>query len=205
MRSDISKSKAPAMPTLGKGTECIKILLSQVSKDNYEPFVPMFFPVLGAHISGAEFQYPDNSWKEMTGMMANLVANSGDNKGQLSPVVEAICRDFRQHDKEEENKYQEWQRQENAKSKNQKGSLEPIIAYRFPPTDTTNAGFIMASGSSQEQSSHGCLSPDVLDSTLHPALGTAAGGGLRKELQDIHTPTGESYRRAVGRTMISEE
>ena len=102
MRYDISKSKAPAMPTLGKGTECIKILLSQVSKDNYEPFVPMFFPVLGAHISGAEFQYPDNSWKEMTGMMANLVANSGDNKGQLSPVVEAICRDFRQHDMEEE-------------------------------------------------------------------------------------------------------
>jgi hypothetical protein len=42
MRYDISKSKAHAMPALGKGTECIKILLSQVSKDNYEPFVPMF-------------------------------------------------------------------------------------------------------------------------------------------------------------------
>jgi len=63
------------MPNLGKGTECIRLLLSQVSKDNYEPFVPMFFPVLGAHVSGAEFQYPDNSWKEPTGMMANLVAN----------------------------------------------------------------------------------------------------------------------------------
>ena len=88
MRYDISKATAPKMPALGKGTECIKILLSQVSKDNYEPFVPMFFPVFGAHISGAEFQYPDNSW--------NLVANSGDNKGQLSPVIEAICRDSRQ-------------------------------------------------------------------------------------------------------------
>ena len=96
MRYDITKPTAPAMPTLGKGTECIKILLSQVSKDNYEPFVPMFFPVLGAHISGAEFQYPDNCWKEMTGMMANLVGDSGCNKGQLSNLVEAICRDFRQ-------------------------------------------------------------------------------------------------------------
>ena len=96
MRYDISKPTAPKMPALGKGTECIKILLSQVSKDNYEPFVPMFFPVLGAHISGAEFQYPDNSWKELTGMMANLVANSGDNKGQLSQVIKAICRDSRQ-------------------------------------------------------------------------------------------------------------
>ena len=43
------------------------------------------FPVLGAHISGAEFQYPDLSWKEPTGMMANLVGDSGCNKGQLAP------------------------------------------------------------------------------------------------------------------------
>ncbi len=142
MRYDISKPTAPAMPNLGKGTECIKLLLSQVSKDNYEPFVPMLFPVLGAHISGAEFQYPDNSWKEPTGMMANLVANSGDNKGHLTPLVEAICRDFRQHDKEEENKYLAWQRLENSKGKNQTPTPEPIIAYRFPPTDTTRAGFL---------------------------------------------------------------
>ena len=142
MRYDISKPTAPAMPNLGKGTECIKLLLSQVSKDNYEPFVPMLFPVLGAHISGAEFQYPDNSWKEPTGMMANLVANSGDNKGHLTPLVEAICRDFSQHDKEEENKYLAWQRLENSKGKNQTPTPEPIIAYRFPPTDTTRAGFL---------------------------------------------------------------
>ena len=142
MRYDISKQKAPAMPTLGRGTECIRLLLSQASKDNYEPFVPMFFPVLGAHISGAEFQYPDNSWKEPTGMMANLVANSGDNKGQLAPLVEAICRDFRQHDKEEEQKYLAWQRLENSKGNNKDKPLEPIIAYRFPPTDTTRAGFL---------------------------------------------------------------
>ena len=107
------------MPLLGKGTECIKLLLSQVSNNMQEPMVPMFFPVLGAHISGAEFQYPDNSWKEMTGMMANLVAKSGDNKGQFPPLVEAICRDFRQHDK-----------------------AEPTLAYWFPPIDTTKAAFI---------------------------------------------------------------
>ena len=44
MRYDISKPTAPKMPRLGKGTECIKILLTQVSKDMYEPLVPMFFP-----------------------------------------------------------------------------------------------------------------------------------------------------------------
>ena len=59
MKYDITKPKAPAMPTLGKGTECIKILLSQASKDMHEPLVPMLFPPLGAHMSGSEFQYPD--------------------------------------------------------------------------------------------------------------------------------------------------
>ena len=29
MRYDISKHKAPEMPNLGKGTECIKLLLSK--------------------------------------------------------------------------------------------------------------------------------------------------------------------------------
>ena len=142
MRYDISKPSAPKMPTLGRGTECIRLLLSQASRDNHEAFVPMLFPVLGAHISGAEFQYPDNSWKEPTGMMANLVANSGDNKGQLAPIVEAICRDFREHDKEEEDKYLAWQRLEKTKGSNQAKPAEPVVAYRFPPTDTTRAGFL---------------------------------------------------------------
>ena len=67
MRYDISKPKAPKMPNLGKGTECIKLLLSQASKDMHEPLVPMLFPVLGAHVSGAEFQYPSRQWFEMCG------------------------------------------------------------------------------------------------------------------------------------------
>ena len=52
------------MPKLGKGTECIKILLSQVSKNMHEPLISMLFPPFGAHNSGAEFQYPDNNWKD---------------------------------------------------------------------------------------------------------------------------------------------
>ena len=89
------------MPNLGKGTECIKLLLSQASKDMHEPLVPMLFPSLGAHMSGAEFQYPDNKWLEMCGLMANLVADSGCNKGQLSHLVAAICNDFTEHDEAE--------------------------------------------------------------------------------------------------------
>ena len=57
MKYDVTKHKSPAMPKLGKGTECLQILLSQVSKSMHEPLVPMLFPVLGAQVSDAEFQY----------------------------------------------------------------------------------------------------------------------------------------------------
>ena len=142
MRYDISNNKAPEMPNLGKGTECVKLLLTQASKDMHEPMVPMFFPVLGAHISCTEFQYPDFSWKEPTGMMANLVANSSDNKGQFSDLAKAICRDFSQHDEGEDKKYQAWQRQKNAKGANKDKPEEPMVAYFFPPADTTKPAFL---------------------------------------------------------------
>ena len=53
MKYDISKRKAPEMPTLGKGTECIRLLLSQASKDMHEPLFSMFSLLL-AHISAAQ-------------------------------------------------------------------------------------------------------------------------------------------------------
>ena len=132
------------MPNLGKGTECIKLLISQASKDMYEPLVPMFFPSLGAHVSGAEFQYPDNTWKEVCGLMANIVADSGGNKGQLSQIVEAICRDFRRHDKGVTDKLVEWQRQSNTNG-GKDSTARPNLALWFPPVDTTAAGFLLNS------------------------------------------------------------
>ncbi len=55
MKYNISKTTVPKMPNLGKGTECVQLLLSQVSKDMHQPIVPMLFPILGAHVNGAEF------------------------------------------------------------------------------------------------------------------------------------------------------
>ena len=131
------------MPNLGKGTECVKLLLSQASKVMHEPLVPMFFPVLGAHMSGTEFQYPDNSWKEPTGMMANLVAKSGDNKGQLSNLVEAICRDFRQHDEAETKRLLEWSKQKQSRGDNKDKPDRPEEGIWFIPNDTTNPAFLL--------------------------------------------------------------
>ena len=51
------------------------------------PLVPMFFPILW-HISAREeFQYFDFNWKELCGIMAILVAESGGNKGQNNPAL----------------------------------------------------------------------------------------------------------------------
>ena len=85
MKYDISKTVSPKMPPLGKGTECIRLLLSQVSKDMYEAVVPMLFPALAAHVSETEFMYPDNTWKEMCGMLAHLVADSVENRNNCLP------------------------------------------------------------------------------------------------------------------------
>ena len=71
------------MQNLEKGTECIRLLLSQTSKDMHEPLVPMLFPILGVHVCDAEFQYPDLSWKELCGQMANLIAENGVENGQF--------------------------------------------------------------------------------------------------------------------------
>ena len=144
MKYDITKTTAPKMPNLGRGTECIKLLISQASEDIQEPLVPMFFPPLGAHVSGAEFMYPDNSWKELCGLMANLVGDSGGNKGQLSPLVEAICRDFRQHDKAVTDQLVDWQRQSNVNG-GKDSAARPNVGLFFPPVDTTAAGFLLNS------------------------------------------------------------
>ena len=70
MNYNIFGDKAPMAPTLGKGTECIKLLCSQASNDMISPLIPMFFPALGAHLRNSEFLYPDQTWKETCGMMA---------------------------------------------------------------------------------------------------------------------------------------
>ena len=58
MKYDITKSIAPSMPKLGKGTECFKLLLSQTSNDMNAPILPMLSSVLGSKICGRNFNIP---------------------------------------------------------------------------------------------------------------------------------------------------
>ena len=74
--------------------------------------------------------------------MANLVAESGGNKGQFSRLVEAICRDFRQHDDAELKKLVEWQKTVKTKGANKEKPARPDVAFWFPPADVTNPAFI---------------------------------------------------------------
>ena len=58
LKYDITKNAAPKMPKLGKGTECVQLLLSQVSKDMHEPLVPMLFPILERRSAARNFSIP---------------------------------------------------------------------------------------------------------------------------------------------------
>ena len=68
----------------------------------HQSIVPILFSLLESHASGAKFMRPDQKWKEMYGMMGNLVA---DRRRREGPTVRttgrALSRNFRQHDEEE--------------------------------------------------------------------------------------------------------
>ena len=115
---DITRPTPPEMPTLGKGLETQKLLLSQTSKDMFQPEHPMLYAPLGAKMSGAEFQYPSGQWLEPCGQISLLCADSGNNKGQHTLLVEAIMREELRSDQEAINKYVEWQKASHAANKN---------------------------------------------------------------------------------------
>ena len=154
MKYDITKSTAPTSPSLGKGTECFRLLLSQASKDMHAPLLPMLSPILGTKISGAEFQYPSGQWLEMCGQQAALIAESAGNKGQLGLLVEACNRDFRRDDAEELKKYLQYQKTYKKRSQSKERPEEVFPLLRFLPADCSKPGYLKAQMACQE---HGGL------------------------------------------------
>ncbi len=142
MNYNIFSNTAPAMPRPSKGTEFCKLLLSQASKDMREPLVPMAIPALAAHLTGVEFMYSDNQYYELCGQMGHLIGASGIGKAQLTHLIEAIQRSFRDHDEMEYYKLVEWQRQMKTKGANKEKPERPEVSFWFPPADLTNPAFI---------------------------------------------------------------
>ena len=142
MNYDIFSRTAPAMPKPGKGTEIVKLLLSQVSKGMQEPILPMTLPALAAHVAGAEFKYPDNKYYELCGQMGHLIGPSGIGKDELHDLVEAIMRSFRDHDETEYKKLEDWQHVKKTKGDNKDKPDRPEVAIWFPPIDVTSAAFL---------------------------------------------------------------
>jgi hypothetical protein len=142
MKYDIFSRTAPAMPKPSKGTEIVKLLFSQVSKDMREPLLPMTLPALAAHLSDVNFKYCDNKYYELCGQMGHLIGPSGIGKDQLHDLVEAIMRSFRDHDEKEYKKLEDWQHQKNTKGANKDKPDRPEVAIWFPPIDVTSAAFL---------------------------------------------------------------
>ena len=142
MDYNIFEKTAPKMPRCSKGMEFCKLLLSQASKDMREPLVPMAFPALAAHLTDVEFMYCDNKYYELCGQMGHLIGPSGVGKAQLTHLVEAIMRSFRDHDEIEYKKLVDWQRLVKTRSANKEKPERPDVSFWFPPADLTNPAFI---------------------------------------------------------------
>ena len=142
MTYNIFSGTAPAMPKPSKGTEFCKLLLSQASTDMREPLVPMAIPALAAHLTEVELMYSDNKYYELCGQMGHLIAASGLGKAQLTHLVEAIMRSFRNHDEMEYKRVVDWQRQMKTKGANKDKPERPEVSFWYPPADLTNPAFI---------------------------------------------------------------
>ena len=148
---DITKPTPPEMPNLGKGLETQRLLLSQTSKDMFQPEHPMLYAPLGSKISGAEFQYPSGQWLEPCGQIRLLCADSGNNKGQHSLLVEAIMREERRSDLEEIKKYLEYQKTYKKRSQSKDRPEEVFPLLRFLPADCSKPGYLKAQMACQER------------------------------------------------------
>lgn len=145
MKYDITKKTPPVMPRFGKGLEVLKLFKGQVSENMLPTVVPTLFPPLAAHVSGAEFQHPNRSWKEPCGLMNHIIGVQGIGKGEMEMCAEAICKDFEDHDSQEYQKLVEWKREHSAsqgKGKKEETATPPDLCFRWPSADVTNAGFI---------------------------------------------------------------
>ena len=142
MNYDIFSGTAPAMPRPSRGTEICKFLLSQASQDMREPLIPMAIPALAAHLRCVEFQYSDNKHYELCGQMGHLIGPSGIGKAQLTHLIEAIMRSYREHDEGEYRKLVEWQRLMKTRAANKEKPERPDVGFWFPPADLTNPAFL---------------------------------------------------------------
>ena len=142
MSYNIFSVTKPAMPKVPKTAKIIDLLLKNVSSDMREPLVPLLFPLLGSRISDAKFLYPDNTYKELCGQMAHLVADSGANKGQFGTLVEQINGDLRTHDYEVLEKLASFNKRIKTISANKEKPERPDTPLLFPPCDTTKPAFI---------------------------------------------------------------
>lgn len=87
----------------------------------------------------------------MCGQMGHLIGSSGVGKGQLSHLVEALMRSFRQHDNVEFGKLVDWQRQMKTKAANKEKPERPDVSFWFPPANMTNAAFLQNAMACEEQ------------------------------------------------------
>lgn len=148
---DIFSPYAPAMPRPGKGTEIIRLILSQVSPDMREAMAPMPFSALASHLQGVKVKYSSNRNLELHGQINHLIGSSGAGKDQFDRIVNAICHSFSAHDEIEMQKVVDYA---NKPKKDRESSSQPVVAVYFVPSDATKPAFLKNAMACEKESGH---------------------------------------------------
>ena len=185
MTYNIFNRTAPAMPKPAKGTEIVKILLSQASQDMREPLVPMAIPALAAHLADVELMYSDNHYYELCGQMGHLVGPSGIGKAQLTHLIEAIMRPFRDHDEVEYKKLADWIRQVKTRGANKEKPERPSVSFWFPPSDLTAPAFLQNALAQVEMADKMCGGHKQVSQTIRNIYDRTRAGALRATAEGV--------------------
>ena len=74
MNYNIFSSTAPAMPKPSKGTEFVKLAISQASKDMREVLIPMAIPALAAHLTDYDDRRFQDSYVHQEGTCLDVLS-----------------------------------------------------------------------------------------------------------------------------------
>lgn len=140
MTFDLLSPQAPPLPQKLPGF--VKQAIQNVPEIMKPAAANAIFPPAAAHMSNVKFRYVDNVLHEPI-FMEGCVSASGNGKGYLDPMIEAIICFLRRHDEESSRKLEDWSRRHKAAANNQSKPDRPIdAAILVPEIDITKPALI---------------------------------------------------------------
>lgn len=165
LKFNILSTTPPALPK--RLPAFVKHTISKVPDYMRPAAANALFPPVASLMHDVTFRYVDNVIHEPT-FMEGTIAGSGQGKGFLDPMYEAIIRRLREHDAESNQKLLQWQKLYKSKAGNAKKPERPQdAAILVPEPDMTNPALILLLQDAEREGNRSLYTPipeiDLLD------------------------------------------